>query len=343
MTIRIVLILMVLVSVSTGAHHSTAGFYDPDDIIEIQGVIKSASMRNPHVHFVVTVNMDGVDVDWRVESVSLSSLQIRGYDQDFLVPGRQIRVAGERSRRDETAMYASHVLLENGTEVMMLLRGELYFSAEDREDVLQPIFDPDVEDAARGSAEGIFRVWSSVLKDPQSVPILKGVYPLTEVAEEARANWNPAGDDLLGCYEKGMPQLMESPLPVEFLRDGDNIVLRFQEGENAHRVIHMTEDSANLPEHSFRGYSKGRWEGETLVVETTRISAGRFDGSGVAQSDEISLIERFDLREDENRLDYRLTVSDPATFTRTFELRKYWVWRPEISILAWECDLTDPP
>lgn len=336
----VVLVLMSYECVAA-AHHSTAGFYDPESIVEIDGVLKSVSMRNPHIHFVVTVaGPDGEEVDWNLESVSLSALQINGLDQDFMKPGDRLRVAGQESRRGRPEMNASNVLLEDGSEVVLLLRGEPYFTSDEGDDLLRPVFDESVEEAARRSADGIFRVWSSVVSDPESFPILKGDYPLTEAAEQARANWDPEGSDLLGCYEKGMPQLMETPLPVELVRMGDDILMRFQEGEDAERLIHMTDDAVPPENHLFRGYSTGRWEGDTLVVHTSRISATNFDGGGVVQSRDISLVERFNLSANEERLDYRLTIMDPATFSRTFDLTKYWVWRPEIAIQAWTCDLS---
>lgn len=326
-----------------GAHHSTIGFYDPGRIVEIEGVLKSVSMRNPHVRFVVTVRgADGEEVDWNVETASLSTLQINGLDQDFMKPGERIRVAGQGSRRNRPEMSASNVLLEDGTEVMMLLRGDPYFTSPGGEDLLEPVFSDSVAENARRTAQGIFRVWSSELTDRASFPLFKGDYPLTDEAEQVRQNWDPASSNLLGCYEKGMPLLMITPLPVEFVRRGADIVMRFQV-DDAERVIHMTDDATPPDNPLFLGFSTGRWEEDTLVVETSGIGASDFDGSGVFQSRNISLLERFTVTGNGERLDYRLTVSDPATFTRPFDLTKYWVWRPEIAIQAWDCDLSAVP
>ena len=340
---RIIGLVLVSVTPFAGAHHSTIGFYDPDRIVEIEGVLKYVSMHNPHVRFVVTVTgPDGEGIDWNVESASLSTLQINGLDQDFMRLGERIRVAGQGSRRNRPEMSASNVLLENGTEVMLLLRGDPYFTRPGGEDLLEPVFSESVADNARHAAEGIFRVWSSVLTDRASFPLFKGDYPLTEAAERVRENWNPASSNLLGCYEKGMPLLMITPLPVEFVRMGEDVLMRFQV-DDAERVIHMGDATAPPDEPLFLGHSTGRWEGASLVVETSGISASDFDGSGVFQSSDVSLVERFTLSEDEQRLDYRLTVTDPSTFSRPFDLTKYWVWRPEIAIQPWDCDVSAVP
>lgn len=339
------LVGLVLTSVSSFAvaHHSTIGFYDPERIMEITGVLKSVSMRNPHIRFVVTVTgPEGEEVDWNVESASLSTLQINGLDQDFMRLGERISVAGQASRRNRPEMSASNVLLEDGTEVMLLLRGDPYFTRPDGEDLLDPVFDESVTTNAQQDADGIFRVWSSVVTDRESFPIFKGDYPLTADAERERDNWDPASTNLLGCYEKGMPLLMITPLPVEFVQTDDDILMRFQV-DDAVRVIHMGDNDAPPDEPLFLGYSTGRWEGDSLVVETSNISATEFDGMGVFQSSEIALVESFTLSEDEHRLDYRLTVHDPATFSRRFDLTKYWAWRPEIAIQPWDCDVSAVP
>jgi hypothetical protein len=62
------------------------------------------------------------------------------------------------------------------------------------------------------------------------------------------------------------------------------------------------------------GDSRGRWEGDTLVVETTNFSE-KTNYRGASSG--LRLVERF-TRLDANRMDYRFTVEDPTTFTKPF-------------------------
>jgi hypothetical protein len=65
------------------------------------------------------------------------------------------------------------------------------------------------------------------------------------------------------------------------------------------------------------GDSRGRWEGETLVVETANFNGkGGFQGSGAG----LRLVERF-TRVDANAIDYELTTSDPSSFTQPWTLQ----------------------
>jgi len=52
----------------------------------------------------------------------------------------------------------------------------------------------------------------------------------------------------------------------------------------------------------------------------------------------MQLVERFTPNNDGSRLDYRLTVTDPNTFAESFEVGRYWIWRPEMQVGAYDCE-----
>ena len=126
------------------------------------------------------------------------------------------------------------------------------------------------------------------------------------------------------------------PTPVEFVRDGDTIRMRIEEYD-ARRTIHMNPDAQPPAEHSQMGFSRGRFEGDTLVVETSHVQAQYFDPDGVPQSDQITLVERFTPNAAFDRLDYTLTVNDPVYFTEPFELTRYFIWKPGVRVAPYEC------
>jgi len=83
------------------------------------------------------------------------------------------------------------------------------------------------------------------------------------------------------------------------------------------RIIRMG-DGPRLPAHiaPYMGDSWGRWEGDTLVVETTNIhpvQAANFYGA----SPKLRVVERF-TRADEKTLNYQFTIHDPDTFTEAW-------------------------
>jgi hypothetical protein len=87
------------------------------------------------------------------------------------------------------------------------------------------------------------------------------------------------------------------------------------------------------------GTSTGRWEGGALVVTTTDIGYTWFNGTGIPLGPQAAIEERFTLNADGSRLDYSMTVTDPATFTAPVTLSKAWEWRPGEQVRPYDCRL----
>jgi hypothetical protein len=123
---------------------------------------------------------------------------------------------------------------------------------------------------------------------------------------------------------------------MEFVKDGDRITMRLEEYDTV-RTIYMNPKAVPPAAHTLYGFSRGHWEGTTLVVETDHIAAGYFDHEGTPQSDQIKTVERFTPNADQSRLDYTLTTTDPVNFERPFTLTRYFLWKPENSVHPYEC------
>ena len=122
-----------------------------------------------------------------------------------------------------------------------------------------------------------------------------------------------------------MPRIMANPHPFEFVDRGRQILLR-TELYDIERRIHM--DRAAPPEEapwSPLGYSVGAWEEGALVVRTTRINWPYFDTRGTPQSEDVQVSERFLLSEDQTRLSFEVTVTDPATLREPAVIRGHWL------------------
>jgi len=95
-----------------------------------------------------------------------------------------------------------------------------------------------------------------------------------------------------------------------------NYVVIFNEMVHDARIIPVSADG-NVPDtiHQWKGTSRGHWEGDTFVVETTNLyGLNSFTGRNAATQD-MHIIERF-TRTDSETLSYQFTVEDPATWTR---------------------------
>jgi hypothetical protein len=330
------LLVLVCFTGTALAHHSEAGLFDPKQTIEVTGVVKSVSWRNPHGQIILDVTDDsGKTVEWKAETASVSILRNRGVDGSPIVVGDKITIAGSPSQHNRPEILARNVLLPSGYEFTFGSPQAHFAAGKAGRIVGKARIDIDVA-AARAKADGIFRVWATNMSDPAAFPMFKGGYPINEAGKAKLAEWNPRDNALLHCGSKGQPLIMITPLPVEFTRQGDDIVLSMEEYDSK-RIIHMSPSATPPPEHTKFGFSRGHWEGTTLVVETNHIAAGYFDHEGTPQSDQIETVERFIPNAAYDRLDYTLTTTDPAYFTKPFELKRYFVWKPEMSVHPYEC------
>ena len=327
---------MVSLAGSAAAHHSTVAIYDSSQRIEVTGTVEEIHWRNPHGRILLSASDDaGGTVQWEVETPAIVVLRILGIGQDFIDVGDRITIAGSPARRSPHEMNASNILLSSGYE-LAFGRNVPHFDAGRNGNLIGRSYDDSNVESAIASADGIFRVWATNMTDPAAFPMFKGGYPLTPAAEAIVAEWDPLDNDLLQCGTKGTPLIMITPAPVEFVREGDRILMRIEEYDSL-RVIHMDPEAEAPDAHTQFGFSRGRFEGDTLVVETDHIQEQYFDPDGVPQSESMSLVERFTPNADYSRLDYRITVTDPVYFTEPFDLTRYFVWRPEMTVAPYNC------
>jgi hypothetical protein len=318
------------------AHHSTTAIYDGSKTIQITGAVAEIHWRNPHGRILLDVpDANGKKVRWEIETPATVVLRILGIGQDFIHVGDKITIAGSPAKRHPTSMNGRNILLPSGYE-LAFGQNIPYFDAGKNGNLIGRSYNSSNVKEATAKADAIFRVWSTNMTDPAAFPMFKGGYPVTPAAQAVVAKWDPLNNELLRCGTKGMPLIMITPAPVEIVREGDRILMRIEEYDSQ-RTIHMNPSAKPPAKPTQMGFSRGRFDGRTLVVETDHIQKQTFDPDGVPQSEKMTLVERFTPNADYSRLDYRITVTDPVNFTRAFDLTRYFVWKPEMSVARYNC------
>ena len=87
------------------------------------------------------------------------------------------------------------------------------------------------------------------------------------------------------------------------------------------------------------GISFGRWDGNVLIIDTTYIDYPHFDDYGTPITKNTQVIERYWIREDNSRLDWTATISDPDVFTETVSFGGSMAWVRDVMIDEFECEL----
>ncbi len=125
-------------------------------------------------------------------------------------------------------------------------------------------------------------------------------------------------DPEIKCYLPGVPRATYMPYPFQVVQTPKFILMAY-EFAGAARTIYMDKAPPN-PVDSWMGHSVGRWEGDTLVVDVTRLNEETwFDRAGNFHSDALHVVERYTpLSAD--ALTYEVTIEDPKVFSRPWKM-----------------------
>lgn len=143
---------------------------------------------------------------------------------------------------------------------------------------------------------------------------------LTPAYEEKRKAYlaaPPEDSESANCLPAGMPGIMGQPYPMEFLLTPGKVTIVI---EAYTQVRHIYTDGRPLPEDpdlEFHGTSVGRWDGDTLVVETIGFSPLTQLERGVPHSDKMKIVERFRLT-DPDTMSIQTTITDPEVLTAPY-------------------------
>ena len=144
-------------------------------------------------------------------------------------------------------------------------------------------------------------------------------------------------DPISFCRPTGVPSVDMLPIPYKIVQTPGLLVILY-EGDTVYRQVFT--DGRPLPEvsiPSWMGYSVGRWDGDTLVVETVGFNDKSWlDRIGHTHSDQMRVIEKF-RRRDLGHMDIAITIDDPKTFTRPITFTQPNTLTPDGDLLEYFC------
>jgi hypothetical protein len=122
------------------------------------------------------------------------------------------------------------------------------------------------------------------------------------------------------CFPSGVPRSMYVPTQIEILQTQDHVLILFERA-HTYRIIPTTSRShVGSSIGMWMGDSRGRWDGNTLVVDVTSNNAKTwFDQAGNFHSAAAHMVERFTLI-DPNTIHYQVTIDDPRVYTQPWTM-----------------------
>ena len=154
--------------------------------------------------------------------------------------------------------------------------------------------------------------------------------------KDNQANWLTR-DPEIKCYMPGIPRATYQGYPFQIVQTPTQVLMAY-EFANASRIIYMNSKE-DAPVDFWMGWSRGHWEGDTLVVDVTGLNDQTwFDRAGNFHSDALHVTERYTATGPDHLL-YEATIDDPKVFTRPWKIRMPLYRRQEadVQILEYKC------
>ena len=130
--------------------------------------------------------------------------------------------------------------------------------------------------------------------------------------------WHDLGDPEMKCYMPGIPRAAYMPFPFQIVKSPQNVLFAY-EYASANRVVNMGKPT-EAPVDSWMGWSNGKWEGDTLVVDVTGLNGNAWlDRAGNFTTDNVHIIERFTMTDD-SHINYEATIEDNKVFSRPWKI-----------------------
>ena len=157
-------------------------------------------------------------------------------------------------------------------------------------------------------------VWNKAIHQNTAAP----VEPLPFTPEGLKAFNDVANivDPTARCILPGVPRVNNSPYPMQIMQLPDRVIFIYEYMHNFRVIYTDGRGHRENWESSLMGDSIGRWEGDTLVIDTVNLTdRTRLDDHGNVHSDALHVVERW-RRISANELWYEATIDDPKFYTR---------------------------
>jgi len=263
---------------------------------------------------------DGGLLSQEVEVGPLQTLQPLGLTRGSIVVGERVTVRANPNRKGAGYLAVGlDVMKSDGAVFPLHVRGKARPA---------PAAVPATSLAGR---------WVPVAADfTAGVVPASASWPLTAVGRKGLEDG--AGDSQGRCMPWPAPLLMALPMLRTIDVRPDRITIDF-DWLDAERVVWLGEHE-QMVVPSLQGSSIGRWEGDTLVIDSRGFTPHEEGaGFGVPSGPNKHLVERLSLTADRTHLVYEFTVEDPLSLTQPVTMRTQWTHRPDLEPEGAECDV----
>jgi hypothetical protein len=330
------------------AHHPVASKFDLTKRRTLRGVVLRVDWSNPHVHVLMAVQEGPLLKSWAVELESQLELERSAWNRDSLKPGEAITVQGPVARDGSPQIWGDSIVVTAGNRRVLQMTPQaiaFYKPVANRPAASPAPRWPDGKPRL-GPAPGETGYWArpsarslkenGVNAETDDYGLLKNINDAAKVAP-----FQPWARDLyilrqqrflqddpmyLECYPPGAVRQFQQPFGIQFIEDKAFQRIFVMNGGGNHDWHYIYTDGraqqgalrGNADNPLFYGHVAGKWDGDTLVVDTKGLNEKFwFSNGGLPHTTQLHVVERF-TRTDANTLRYEVTIDDPGAYTRTW-------------------------
>ncbi len=331
----VITVVGLLSFLSALGHHSEAGL-DVETIVTVEGTVTEFSWRNPHIYFsVATTDERGEAVEWLVQTSPIISATRRGWTRDSLAIGDEVTVELHPARdgRSYGLLYA--IEKEGG-----IVLGTAARPASNRPAAPQPT----------ASTTSLAGIWMANRDELVNYPggfdgFFEAHLLLTAEGAAAKAAYDPLGAENpeSQCIGRPTPAMVVSsdlfPIQIE-LDDAANTILIRSGFWDEERIVYMDGRGHPTPsERTLSGHSIGRWDGDTLIVDTTNFADHRSPYQiGVPSGAQKHVIERYGLNDAGTRIVVDFMLEDPQYLAEPVNHTRELIYSPHLEMPRYDCD-----
>jgi hypothetical protein len=340
------------------AHHSMAAMYDEKKNVTLKGAVTDYEWQNPHVFIYIEADSGASVGDWAIELPSRIELKRVGWTRDSVKVGDSITVEANPARDGSKKVAAKSVTLASGKKLTAITSDTVPVTKTPAQPTPRwPDGHPRL-----GVIPGQVGYWAN----PSSPSLMETTSKAKMNSEGILANVNDAekvapfqpwaiglytyrqrnllkDDPMASCLPPGGPRQFQVPYGLQIVEQPERqrIFVMSGGGNRNWRLIYL--DGRPLPTAddgvaTYYGNSVAKWEGDTLVVNSTGYNERFwFSNGGLPHTENLKLTEKIS-RPDSNTLKYEVTIDDPGAYTRPWTSAWNLQWVPNQELEEYFCD-----
>lgn len=340
------------------AHHAATATFDVNQTAEIEGVVTGFAFKNPHVAIYLTVtDENGTEEEWMATAPAVAPFRNWGWTADTVQEGQYVKLVGRAARRDAPMILMEREDIEGGKlfelnpedgSVIRVLGGEdvAAIAPPESMDLLLDDGRPNLTGtwASGGGGPPPRSPAGAAGSAPPPPPPGGGgrnSAPLNDAGRELQATWDPTQDPaFVQCAQRSVHRVLLDRHTLKLTQGDDHVVVEL-EGDGSRRLIYLDTPADDAAEPSAYGTAVARYEGDALVIETSKMLGGPSSQGGNILSDQMTMVETYRRADTDQAagLEISITLNDPVYLSAPWQSTQNRVLTGDYQFAETECQM----